>query len=42
MLSRVPKAERELLDIAVQRAADVVELLVADGVDAAMREFNGL
>jgi len=42
VLSRVPKAERELLDIAVQRAADVVELLVADGVDAAMREFNGL
>jgi PTH1 family peptidyl-tRNA hydrolase len=42
VLSRVPKAERELIDIAVQRAADVVELLVAEGVDAAMRQFNGL
>ena len=42
VLSRVPKAERELLDIAVERAADVVELIVAEGADAAMQRFNGL
>lgn len=42
VLSRLPKAERELLDIAVQRAADAVEAIVADGADAAMAKFNGL
>lgn len=42
VLSRVPAAERELLDVAVERAADVVEMIVARGVDAAMQAFNGL
>ncbi len=42
VLSRIPKAERELLDIAIQRAADAVESIVADGADAAMAAFNGL
>ena len=41
VLSRLPAAQRELLDVAVQRAADAVELIVTDGVDAAMRETNG-
>jgi PTH1 family peptidyl-tRNA hydrolase len=41
VLSRLPKAERELLDIAIVTAADAVELLLADGPDAAMRQFNG-
>jgi peptidyl-tRNA hydrolase, PTH1 family len=41
VLSKVPKAERELLDIRVADAADAVELIIADGVDAAMQRFNG-
>jgi PTH1 family peptidyl-tRNA hydrolase len=40
VLSRLPKAERELLDVAVVRAADAVEVLLAEGPDAAMRQFN--
>ncbi|MDO8361276.1 MAG: aminoacyl-tRNA hydrolase [Actinomycetota bacterium] len=42
VLSRVPKADRETLDVMVQRAADAVEAILADGVDAAMAKFNGL
>lgn len=42
VLSRVPAAERTLLDVAVERAADVVETIVTRGVDAAMQAFNGL
>lgn len=42
VLSRLPKAERELLDVAVQRAADAVEVIVGEGADAAMAKFNGL
>jgi len=41
VLSRLPPGQRDLLDVAVERAADAVELLVTDGVDAAMRETNG-
>ncbi len=41
VLSKVPKTERELLDIRVVDAADAVELIIAEGVDAAMRRFNG-
>jgi peptidyl-tRNA hydrolase, PTH1 family len=41
VLSRLPPAQRELLDVAVERAADAVELIVTDGVDVAMRETNG-
>lgn len=40
VLSRVPKEERLLLDKAVQRAADAVEVLLTKGVEAAMRDFN--
>jgi hypothetical protein len=36
----VGKAERTELDVAVQEAADAVELLAADGVDAAMNRVN--
>ena len=42
VLSRLPASQRELLDVAVERAADVVEVIVAEGVDAAMQRFNGL
>lgn len=40
VLSKLPPAERALLDVAIQRAADAVEVLVADGVDVAQRQFN--
>jgi PTH1 family peptidyl-tRNA hydrolase len=40
VLSRLPKAERELLDIAIVTAADAVEMLLAEGPDAAMQHFN--
>ena len=41
VLSRLPARQRELFDVAVQEAADAVELIVADGVEAAMRDYNG-
>jgi PTH1 family peptidyl-tRNA hydrolase len=40
VLNRVPTAERKLLDIAVARAADAVETILAQGIDAAMRTFH--
>lgn len=40
VLSRLPKDQREALDVAVQIAADAVETIVSDGPDAAMRVFN--
>lgn len=41
VLSRLSSSERLLLDESVQRAADAVETIVTDGVEAAMRQFNG-
>jgi PTH1 family peptidyl-tRNA hydrolase len=41
VLSKVPKAERELLDTRIADAADAVEVIIADGVDAAMQRYNG-
>jgi peptidyl-tRNA hydrolase, PTH1 family len=40
VLSKVPKEERALLDKAVQRAADCVEVLLKKGIETAMQEFN--
>jgi PTH1 family peptidyl-tRNA hydrolase len=40
VLSRPARAERALLDAAVERAADAVELAAVEGVEAAMRRFN--
>jgi len=40
VLRQPGKAERVELDIAIQEAADAVELLATDGVDAAMNRFN--
>ncbi|HRE02088.1 MAG TPA: aminoacyl-tRNA hydrolase [Ilumatobacteraceae bacterium] len=40
VLSRVSKAEREALDVAIAIAADAVEAIVASGPDAAMQRFN--
>ena len=42
VLSKIPQAERQLLDVAVVAAADAVEKIVASGVDAAMNAFNSL
>ena len=41
VLKRPGKAERAELDVAVQEAADAVELILAEGVDAAMARTNG-
>jgi PTH1 family peptidyl-tRNA hydrolase len=41
VLSKIPKRDRELLDIRIVDAADAVELIIADGVDAAMQRYNG-
>jgi peptidyl-tRNA hydrolase, PTH1 family len=41
VLKKVPKAERELLDVAVQVAADAVEAIAGKGVEAAMTDVNG-
>jgi PTH1 family peptidyl-tRNA hydrolase len=42
VLRRPPRAVRELLDAAVQTAADSVERIAADGVDAAMAWCHSL
>lgn len=41
VLSRLPTKDRERYDVAVQEAADAVEIIVTDSVDAAMRGYNG-
>jgi len=41
VLRRPSKAERAELDVAVQEAADAVELILAEGVEAAMARTNG-
>jgi PTH1 family peptidyl-tRNA hydrolase len=41
VLRRPGKAERAELDVVVQEAADAVELILADGVEAAMMRYNG-
>jgi PTH1 family peptidyl-tRNA hydrolase len=40
VLSRLPKRQRELFDVAVQEAADAVEAIVLEGVATAMNTFN--
>jgi PTH1 family peptidyl-tRNA hydrolase len=40
VLSKVPVTERALLDEAVVRAADAVEIIVKHGVDTAMQQTN--
>ncbi len=41
VLTRVPSGQRDLLDVKVAEAADAVEMIIAEGVDVAMREFHG-
>jgi PTH1 family peptidyl-tRNA hydrolase len=40
VLRRPGKAEKAELDIAIEDAADAVELILAEGAEAAMRRFN--
>jgi PTH1 family peptidyl-tRNA hydrolase len=40
VLSKVGKADKAELDIMIQEAADAVEAILADGIDAAMNRFN--
>jgi len=40
VLRRPGKAERAELDIAIEHAADAVELIVAEGIEAAMQRYN--
>ena len=40
VLKKVTKSDRELLAVAVEEAADAVELIVSDGTDAAMNQVN--
>ncbi len=40
VLSRIPARQRELLDTTIVAAADAVELIVAEGIDAAMRRVH--
>ncbi len=42
VLKRMGKAERGVLDEMVDRAADVVETILEDGVDPAMQRFNAI
>lgn len=41
VLRRPSKPDRQLLDVAVEAAADAVEVIVAEGVEAAMNRCNG-
>ena len=40
VLSSVPTDERQLVNSAVARVADAVEVIVRDGLDNAMNNFN--
>lgn len=40
VLAPIPKRDRQLLDEALDRAADAVEMILADGVERAMARFN--
>jgi peptidyl-tRNA hydrolase, PTH1 family len=41
VLSRLSKRDREAMDVTIEEAADAVELIVRDGVAAAMNRYNG-
>jgi PTH1 family peptidyl-tRNA hydrolase len=40
VLDRFSKRDRQLIDVTIQEAADAVELILAEGVDAAMNRYN--
>jgi peptidyl-tRNA hydrolase, PTH1 family len=41
VLNKFSKRERTEVDVTIEQAADAVEAIVADGIDAAMNRFNG-
>jgi peptidyl-tRNA hydrolase, PTH1 family len=41
VLSRFSKRERADIDVTLEQAADAVEAIAADGIDAAMNRYNG-
>lgn len=41
VLNKVPKRQRDELDVSVALAADAVELIIAEGIDAAMSDIHG-
>ena len=40
VLAKIPKRQRVDLDVAIADAADAVEMIIADGIDAAMQRYN--
>ena len=40
MLGRFADSDRKLVDEAIKRAGDAVEMMIADGVQAAMNQYN--
>jgi PTH1 family peptidyl-tRNA hydrolase len=40
VLKRFSKAEREQIDVTLEQAADAVETILSEGVEAAMNRFN--
>ena len=40
VLAKIPKRQREVLNVAIVEAADAVEMIIADGIDAAMQRYN--
>ncbi len=40
VLAKIPKRQRDVLDVAIVEAADAVEMIIGDGVDGAMQRFN--
>jgi PTH1 family peptidyl-tRNA hydrolase len=40
VLRRFSKRERTEIDVTLEQAADAVECIVTDGIDAAMNRFN--
>lgn len=40
VLSKLPKAERDILDSSIERAIEAIRLIVTDGIDVAMQRTN--
>lgn len=40
VLSKIPRRDREALETVLDRAADAIEVVLADGVERAMQRFN--
>jgi len=40
VLAKIPKRQREILDVAIAEAADAAEMIIAHGVEATMQRYN--